>query len=355
MSKITLTSSDGSVTELTEAQYDEMLQKTVSAILASPVFETKLQAVMDKVGDAVVNRLGEVEKTVKEQGEKLLALETRVTGQDARFQSNEDKSQALGRIVEGLRKKVEDGDKEKNRELSALRRRVDELEQGAASVVPSSLDSCPDPGNLRDDFKRMLQVKKNNSKQLIFGPVLSKTPGDGFLDKDNLTPLTEEEIDEAIRATETEGTFIITIANAEKRIAKVRFEGESAAASCEKIITSWRTLRDDFQMWAGPDQPVDLARMEANAKKFGIELRNGAKLPSNSYVTVTDGVLFIGEIRVAPVYVIPEPAKWPLVNPIVLNEIKTFLSLPWTARKVRGSSIDMVSKIWDAVWKDVAP
>jgi hypothetical protein len=105
-------------------------------------------------------------------------------------------------------------------------------------------------------------------------------------------------------------------------------------------------------MWAGPDQPVDLARMEANAKKFGIALRSEAKLPSNSYVTVTDGVLFIGAIRVAPVYMIPEPSKWPLVNHVVAAEIKSFLSLPWTTRKVMAASVDMSTKIWDVAWKD---
>jgi hypothetical protein len=71
MSKITLTSSEGVVTELSEAQYDDILQKAVAAILQSPTFETKLQAVMDKVGETVINRLGEVEKTVQVQGEKI--------------------------------------------------------------------------------------------------------------------------------------------------------------------------------------------------------------------------------------------------------------------------------------------
>jgi hypothetical protein len=135
-------------------------------------------------------------------------------------------------------------------------------------------------------------------------------------------------------------------------MAKVRFEGESAVACCEKIIASWRVLRDDFHMWAGPDQPVDLARMETNAKKFGIALRTDSKLASNSYVTVVEGVLFIGAIRIAPVYLIPEPARWPLISNIVLEEIKSFLSLPWTVRKVRGATLDMVSKIWDAAWKE---
>jgi hypothetical protein len=348
MSKITITAQDGTVSEISDDQYNELVQKSVSAIISTPDFETRLNAVFGKFGEAVLLRLTEVEKNVKSQGEKIATLEGRVNSQEEKVRENSNRSRTLEDEMVKLRKELERVEKEKNHELGVLRRKVDRIEGKPASV----LDKCADPGNLQAEFKQLLQVKRNNKKQLIFGPVFSKTPGDGHLDKDNLEPLDESEIAEAIKATRTEGVFTVTVTNAEKRMAKVRFEGESAVACCENIIASWRLLRDEFSMWAGPDQPVDLAKMEANAKKFGIALRADAKLPPNSYVTVTDGVLFVGAVRVVPVYMIPEPAKWPLINHVVAAEIKSFLSLPWTARKVRASAFDISTKVWDAIWKD---
>jgi hypothetical protein len=105
-------------------------------------------------------------------------------------------------------------------------------------------------------------------------------------------------------------------------------------------------------MWASHDQPVDLSKMIVNAKKFGIGLRETSNLPATSYVDVKDGVLFIGAIRIAPVYLIPEPDKWPTVGPIVLEEIKAHLSKPWAVRKVRSATSAIVAKIWDSVWKN---
>jgi hypothetical protein len=339
MSKITVTAPDGTVSDISSEQYNAMIQQAVCAVLAAPEFEDKLGAIFGRLGDAVINRLGNVEQAVKDQGEKIVAIKERVKAQEEKVRENSDKTQAIADTVNKLRSDFEKADREKNRELAALRQKLVEKKS------ESPLDSCPDPGNLQAEFKQLLQVKRNNKNQLIFGPVFSKTPDDGFLDKDNLEPLDEEEIAEAIRATGTEGVFTVTVTNAGKRMAKVRFEGASAADCCKKVIASWRTLRDDYMMWAGPDQPVDLARMEANAKKFGIALRTDSKLASNSYVTVLDGVLFIGAIRIAPVYMIPEPARWPLASGVVLQEIKSFLSLPWTARKVRGPTVDMASKI----------
>jgi hypothetical protein len=107
-------------------------------------------------------------------------------------------------------------------------------------------------------------------------------------------------------------------------------------------------------MWASPDQPVDLSKMEVNAKKFGIELRGTAGLPSNSYVEVRDGVLFIGAIRIAPVYVFPEAEKWNLIRPVIQDEIKKFMGLPWPIRKLRAANLDFTTKIWDAALKNDA-
>jgi hypothetical protein len=275
---------------------------------------------------------------------------------------------------------LQDKAKDFERELGEFRKKLGELEADSAAGVSGAqdgvgrqqslygtvlasqgfqrqrtliLDKCPDPSNLKDEFRSLLQVKHKNRKQLIFGPVISKQPGDGFLEKDKLVALADTDVDAAIQAIGVEGTYNIIVTNAEKRMARVRFEGPLAETSCEKILSSWKLLRDDYKMWAGPDQPaVDLSKMVVNAKKFGIALRTVAALPANSYVDVKDGVLFIGSIRIAPVYLIPEPEKWTLIQNIVLDEIKAILSKPWVTRKVCPGSLGLVDKIWDAAWKN---
>jgi hypothetical protein len=323
--KITVTEDNGEVLELTEQQYSNLLRDSVSALISTPEFDTKLQSVLDKVAQ----RLDNVDKKVKSQGEKIQKLEEKTS--DLQEQISEDRH-----------------------ELQELKQRVAEMEKAIRSqIVAPALDTCANPGNLQAEFKDLLAVKKKNKKQIILGPVYSKTPGDGFWNKDQLEPLDDEnEIADAIRATGTAGHFVVTITSAEKRIARVRFEGESGLACCQKVLSSWKILRDEYHMWASPDQPVDLSKMEVNAKKFGIELRGTAGLPSNSYVEVRDGVLFIGAIRIAPVYVFPEASKWDLIRPVIQEEIKSFMGLPWPVRKIRAANLDFTTKIWDAALKN---
>jgi hypothetical protein len=220
-------------------------------------------------------------------------------------------------------------------------------------IRASPLDSCPDPSNLKDDFREMLAVKKKNRAQVVVGPVFSKTTGDGFLDKNNLTALGEDEVDDAITKILGGAAFSVTIIKAEKRMARVRFGGLDGETQTKRLLASWRQLRDEFSMWASPDQPIDLSKMTVNAKRFGIALRENSSLPTTSYVDVQDGVLYIGAIRIAPVYLIPDKEQWPKINGIVESQIKDYLALPWTIRNVKGASSDMVKRIWDAVWKDV--
>ncbi len=337
-----------------------MLQKAVAAIITSPSFESKLQAIMDKVGNVIVNRLGEVEKTVKEQGEKIARVETKSLEHDEQFRGVDEKTQTLERELGVLRDQFNTFQTDKSKEIASLHLQVSALTKCGSSspslfpLRPSPLETCPDPSNLKEDFRSLLAVKKKNKAQIVLGPVLSKTPGDGFLDKDELEELSEDEVAHAIRKLRVEGEFTVTITNAEKRMARVRFDGFNAEAACSKILTSWKQLRDEFRMWASPDQPVDLSKMIVNAKRFGIALRGDGNLPATSYVDVHDGVLFIGAIRIAPVYLIPEKDKWPLINSIVVSQVKNYLALPWTVRKVRGSSPDMVKQIWDAAWKDTS-
>jgi hypothetical protein len=330
--KITVTEDNGDVIELTEKQYQDLLRDSVSALISTPEFDNKLQGVVDKL----TQRLDNVERTVSTQGEKIQKLESKSSVLQEQIAANKLES-----------------DQTQN-ELQALKLKLVEVEKLVRSQVPApALDTCANPGNLQAEFKDLLAVKSKNKKQIILGPVYSKNPGDGYWDKNNLEPLDDEhEIAEAIRATGTIGHFIVTITSAEKRIARVRFEGESAQACCQKVLSSWKVLRDDHHMWASPDQPVDLSKMEVNAKKFGIDLRGTAGLPSNAYVEVRDGVLFIGAIRIAPVYVFPDATKWDLIRPVVQEEIKTFMGLPWPVRKLRAANLDFTSKIWDAALKN---
>jgi uncharacterized coiled-coil protein SlyX len=330
--KITVTEDNGDVLELSEKQYTDLLRDSVSALISTPEFDNKLQGVVDKIAQ----RLDDVERTVKAQGEKIQKLDTKTSGL-------EDQLAVDRREMSQIQSDLRD-----------LQQKLAEVEKIARSHVPVPvLDTCANSGNLQAEFKDLLAVKKKNKNQIILGPVYSKTPDDGFWNKDELEPLEDEnEIAEAIRATGTLGHFVVTITSSEKRIAKVRFEGETAWASCQKVLGSWRVLRDDHHMWASPDQPVDLSKMEVNAKKFGIDLRGTAGLPSNSYVEVRDGVLFIGAIRIAPVYVFPEASKWGLIRPIVQDAIKSFMSLPWPVRKIRAANLDFTEKIWDASLKN---
>jgi hypothetical protein len=358
--KITITDEDGTVTELTDVQYNNLLREAASAILKSPEVESTLQAMVNKYGDELAKRLTDVEKTAAEQGEKIRRVEEKTAKHDEQFRSLGDRSQTLEQEVGALRDKFVAFEAEKGKEIATLNLRLQSAlskdgnsTQPFSSPRPSPLETCPDPSNLKEDFRNLLAIKKRNRMQLVIGPVLSKTDGDGFLDKDNLEPLTEGNVADAIRGIEVEGTFSVTITNAEKRMARVRFEGLYAVESCKRVLAAWKQLRDEFLMWASPDQPVDLSKMTVNAKRFCIALREVGRLPATSYVDVHDGVLFIGAIRIAPVYLIPEKDKWPLINDIVAEQIKNFLSLPWTVRKVRGSSPDMVKQIWDAAWSNV--
>ncbi len=330
--KITVTEDNGDVTELTEQQYKDLLRDSVSALISTPEFDNKLQGVIDKVAQ----RLDQVEGTVRSQGEKIKNLEKKSDGLQDQITANKlasDQTQS---------------------ELHALKQKFEEVEKLVRAQTPApALDTCANPANLQAEFKDLLEVKLKNKKQLILGPVYSKTPGDGYWDKDNLEPLEDEsEIAEAIRSTGVEGHFVVSITSAEKRIARVRFEGQSALTCCQKVLAAWKVLRDNHHMWASPDQPVDLSKMEVNAKKFGIDLRGTAGLPSNAYVEVRDGVLFIGTIRIAPVYVFPDDTKWDLVKPVVQEEIKTFMRLPWPIRKLRAANLDFTSKIWDAALRN---
>ncbi len=330
--KITVTEDNGDVIELTEQQYRDLLRDSVSALISTPEFDNKLQGVIDKVAQ----RLDQVERTVGDQGEKIKKLETKTVALQEQISTNKLESDQT------------------QSELQALKQKFDEVEKLVRSQVPvPALDTCANPGNLQAEFKDLLAVKSKNKKQLILGPVYSKTPGDGYWDKNELEPLDDEnEIADAIRATGVVGHFVVTITSAEKRIAKVRFEGESALACCQKVLGAWKVLRDDHHMWASPDQPVDLSKMEVNAKKFGIDLRGTAGLPSNAYVEVREGVLFIGTIRIAPVYVFPDASKWNLIRPVVQEEIKAFMGLPWPIRKLRAANLDFTSKIWDAALRN---
>jgi hypothetical protein len=356
--KITITEEDGTVTELTDDQYSNFLRDAAAAIISAE-FEEKLQGMVNKAGDELVRRLTNIEKTATEQGEKIRRLEEKLLEHGDQFKLFGDKTSALEQEVAALREKFVAFESDKSREICNLHMQLSALPQDGRPVTssvfsrPSPLDACPDPSNLKDDFRGLLDVKKTNKAQIIIGPVLSKTDGDGFLDKDSLNPLTETKVADVIKELRVEGIFSVTITNAEKRMARVRFEGMFGEAACKKILASWKQLRDEFCMWASPDQPVDLSKMTVNAKRFGIALCNEGNLPATSYVDVHDWVLYIGAIRIAPVYLIPEKSKWPLINPIVVSQIKAFLALPWTVRKVKCSSPDMVKQIWDAAWKDV--
>jgi hypothetical protein len=90
--------------------------------------------------------------------------------------------------------------------------------------------------------------------------------------------------------------------------------------------------------------------MEWNAKKFGITLRKSFAQIGNPYVNVQDGVLLIGATPIAPVYLIPEQAKWPLINQIVLDALSGGKDLPWAKRKLRTPKGSLATKIWDAAW-----
>ncbi len=266
--------------------------------------------------------------------------------------------QAFENELGELRTKFAAFESDKSKEIASLHLKVSSLssKSGPLPSFPlfpprqSPLETCPDPSELKDEFRSLLAVKNRNRTQIVLGPVLSKVDGDGFLDKDNLETLSENDIASVMRSLRVEGTFTVTITNAEKRMARVKFDGLNAETACKKVLASWKLLRDEFKMWASPDQPVDLSKMTVNAKRFGIALRGEGNLPATSYVDVHDGVLFIGAIRIAPVYLIPEKDKWPLINQIVVSQIKNYLAMPWAVRKVRGSSPDMVKKIWDVAW-----
>ncbi len=382
--KITVTEDDGSVTEISETAYAAMMREAASAvlstpefeetlkgkmreaasaILATPEFEGMLKGMMDKIGDEVAKRFAAVEKRVDDQGEKIQRLEEKVANQGTQIRDNESKVKDLVQEVTDMKKNFLDLSSKSTEPLS-VREPFEPISTRELYPVnplggrnqlfskPSPLDACPDPSNLKDEFRSLLQAKHKNRKQIVIGPVLSKENGDGFLDKDNLNPLQEDEVSNAIRAVGVSGPFCVTVTNPEKRMARVRFEGQHAETACETVIASWRLLRDEFAMWAGPDQPVDLSKMIVNAKKFGIALRADTNLSANAYVDVKDGILFIGAIRIAPVYLIPDPLQWPIVSPIVVEEIKSNLSKPWALRKVCSGSSSLVAKIWDAVWKD---
>jgi hypothetical protein len=352
--KITFTDDDGSVTELTDEIYTSIFNKAATAFINSQAFDDKLQSIAHKMGDKMAERLAAVEAKQKEQGEKIKHLENELSQQSEVAKNHETRVTLLENTVSALKKNLVSQRESQEKEKQETRRRIVALEQKSDYGCPGdSLSSCPDPGNLQEEFKSLLAAKQKNKHQIILGPIFSKEDGDGFHDKNDLDDLEEEEVVAALRDAGVVDNFVVIMSNPARRLAKVRFEGPFAEASCKKVLAAWRTLRDDHQMWAGPDQPVDLSRMTANAKKFGINLRSAQKLPNSSYVEVHDGVLFIGAIRVAPVYLIPGPDKWQLIEGIIGNEIRAFLSLPWTARKVKASSVDMVSLIWDAVWKNI--
>jgi uncharacterized coiled-coil protein SlyX len=304
--KITVTDEDGTVTELTEERYTAMLREAASAILSTPEFENTLQGMMNKVGDELIKRITNVEQKVEVQGEKIQRLETKVATQDAQIKDNGDRVEVLAQEVESLKKNFVGMNSKTPSEprvtfepYAVTTSPMPDFPTGRGQLYskPLPLDTCPVPSNLKEEFRNLLYAKHKNRKQIVIGPVLSKEVGDGFLDKDNLNPLDDDEVDKAIRAVGVSGTFHVTVTNPEKRMARVRFEGPNAEAACETIIASWRLLRDEFSMWAGPDQPVDLSKMVVNAKKFGITLRADANLPATSYVDVKDGILFIGAIR----------------------------------------------------------
>jgi hypothetical protein len=90
--------------------------------------------------------------------------------------------------------------------------------------------------------------------------------------------------------------------------------------------------------------------MEINAKRFGIALRKSSDSLKQAYVEVRNGVLFIGQTRIAPVYLIPEEEKWPRINAVVLESLSSIKGLPWTSRKIKRSPDETAEKIWDIIW-----
>jgi hypothetical protein len=340
--KITITDEDGTVTEITETQYSDILRNATAAILSSQEFKNELKGMVDKIGDELVKRLANVEKTATEQGEKIVRLEAKTDSLE----------KDLGKVRENFAGYKQEIDKQ----IAAVHLQASSQAKSQlflSGKTTSPLDACPDPGNLKEEFRGLLAVKEKNKNQVVFGPVLSKSSGDGFYDKENMRPLDENEIADIIRDLKIEAMFVVTVTNAEKRMARVRFEGPNADAACRKVLSEWKKLRNTWAMWASPDQPVDLSKMIVNAKRFGIALRTDGNFPTTSYVDVRDGVLFIGSVRVIPVYLVPESEKWPLVTPIVVRHMKKIMSLPWTRRKAQGSMPEMSEEIWDAVWKEV--
>jgi hypothetical protein len=209
----------------------------------------------------------------------------------------------------------------------------------------------PGPDYLRNDFNDLLRVKQRSILQVVIGPVLTKDDGaDGFPTLANLGPITEEAVVKILQSVSVSSNFVITISNAEKRLAKIRFEGLRARDNRDRLLSSWKMLREKHSVWASPDQPMDLSKMEINAKRFGIALRKSKDELKQAYVEVRNGVLYIAQTKIAPVYMIPETDKWPLVNSVVLEALLDNRGFPWTSRKIRRSPDDIAKKIWDTVW-----
>ncbi len=215
----------------------------------------------------------------------------------------------------------------------------------------SLLSTFPDYGSLQDEFGKLLQAKSRTQLQVVMGPILTKDDGvDGRPKPDELEAVSDDEVAAILADVGISSSYVITIMNAEKRLVKVRFEGLTARDSRDTLLAAWKKLNEDHGVWISPDQPIDLSKMEWNAKKFGITLRKSFASIGNPYVTVQDGVLLIGATPVAPVYLIPEPAKWPLINQIVLEALSGGKDLPWAKRKLHAPSGSLASKIWDVAW-----
>ncbi len=398
MPRFAVIQDDGTTVELNDESYGRILHDAIASFISTPAFTARFDQISDTcIAKTTANleaalvgvnqRVGALEQASKDQGEKIAkvaadqrTLETRCDNSDGRHDALAQKVEALSKDNRhaALAKKIEILEKEvkklsakpseqpseamdfDSRPLSLSSRELFEPTQARSALYPrltrpmfdsSLLSTFPDYGSLQDDFAKLLQAKSRTQLQVVMGPILTKDDGaDGHPKADELEPITDEDVSQILAATGVRANYTITVTNAEKRLARIRFEGLAAREARDSFLSAWKQLNEEHGVWVSPDQPIDLSRMEWNAKKFGITLRKSYAAIGNPYVTVQDGVLLIGATPIAPVYLIPEPAKWPLINQIVLEALSGNKDLPWVTRKLRVPKASLASKIWEVVW-----
>jgi hypothetical protein len=382
MPKFAVVQDDGTTIELDQESYGRILHDAIASFITTPEFTstfdkisetciTKTTASLEAALVGVNQRIGAVEKATRDQGEMIekltseqKTLVTRCDSSDSRHAELTKKMEDLAKEVRMLSAKAAEKPTEamdfESRPSSLSFRVPYEPSQPESLLYPKMsrpmvdsrlLSTFPDFGSLQEDFGKLLQAKSRTRLQVVMGPILTKNDGvDGRPKADELTPISDEEVSAVLDAVGVKVNYAITVMNAEKRIVKIRFEGFAARDARDSLLSAWKPLNEEHGVWISPDQPVDLSKMEWNAKKFGITLRKSHAAVGNPYVTVQDGVLLIGATPIAPVYLIPEPDKWPVINPIVLEALSGNKDLPWAKRKLRVQSGSLATKIWDAIW-----